>query len=148
MIAVDTNVLLRYLLGDDAQQAEQASLLIGGQESVLITDVVLVETIWTLSGRKYLVDKEGIVDMVEALFREPNVCFEDDQTVWRALQTYRGAESVKGGKRQKGVDFADALIVYKAQSTAAARGGQLTAVYTFDAPASRLPCARIPSSGR
>ena len=49
MIAIDTNVLLRYLLQDDEKQANKATKLILGAESVLITDVVLTETIWTLS---------------------------------------------------------------------------------------------------
>ena len=53
MIAVDTNILLRYLLGDDEQQAEKASILINGDELALITDVVLAEVVWTLAGRKY-----------------------------------------------------------------------------------------------
>ena len=53
MIAVDTNMLLRYLLNDDAAQADIAASLIKGSDTVLITDVVLVETLWTLSGKKY-----------------------------------------------------------------------------------------------
>jgi len=47
MIAIDTNVLLRYLLQDDEQQANRATKLIVGTEPVLISDVVLTETIWT-----------------------------------------------------------------------------------------------------
>ena len=43
MIAVDTNVLLRYLLNDDAVQVDIAASLIKGSDTVLITDVVLVE---------------------------------------------------------------------------------------------------------
>ncbi|MDE0158519.1 MAG: hypothetical protein OXI02_03110 [Candidatus Dadabacteria bacterium] len=53
MIAVDTNVLLRYPLNDDAAQADTAASLIKGGDAVLITDVVLAETLWTLSGKKY-----------------------------------------------------------------------------------------------
>ena len=51
MIAVDTNVLLRYLLEDDARQSKKASSIITGKNSVLVTDIVLVETIWTLKKR-------------------------------------------------------------------------------------------------
>ena len=53
MIAVDTNVLLRYLLHDDDLQAAQADAIFNTAETILITDVVLVETVWTLVGRKY-----------------------------------------------------------------------------------------------
>ena len=43
MIAIDTNVLLRYLLRDDEAQAERARCIIECGERVLITDVVLAE---------------------------------------------------------------------------------------------------------
>ena len=39
VIAVDTNVLLRRLLNDDATQAEKARRLFETQESVLVADV-------------------------------------------------------------------------------------------------------------
>ena len=60
MIAVDTNVLLRYLLNDDAAQAHIAANLIKGDDMVLITDVVLAETLWTLSGKKYRLNKDQL----------------------------------------------------------------------------------------
>jgi predicted nucleic acid-binding protein len=53
VIAVDTNVLLRYLLWDDERQALKADRLMNGPAAVLITDVVLAETLWTLKGKKY-----------------------------------------------------------------------------------------------
>ena len=56
MIAIDTNVLLRYLLADDAIQYRKAKVLIEARYPVLITDVVLVETVWTLAGRRYNLD--------------------------------------------------------------------------------------------
>ena len=45
MIAADTNVLLRYVLRDDQGQAERARSLIDKATRVLITDVVLAETV-------------------------------------------------------------------------------------------------------
>ena len=39
MIAIDTNVLLRYLLADDASQHHMAKALIEAQRPALITDV-------------------------------------------------------------------------------------------------------------
>ena len=39
MIAVDTNVLLRRLLNDDAVQAEKARQVFESKESILATDV-------------------------------------------------------------------------------------------------------------
>ena len=56
MIAIDTNVLLRYLLADDAVQHNKAALKIKSSQPVLITDIVLVETVWTLTGQRYKLD--------------------------------------------------------------------------------------------
>ena len=47
-------------------------------ETLLITDVVLVETVWTLAGRKYRLAKAELVAVLERLFSEPNIRFEDD----------------------------------------------------------------------
>ena len=52
MIAIDSNVLLRHLLEDSRAQAKKAHHLMLGDQAVLITDVVLAETIWTLKGKK------------------------------------------------------------------------------------------------
>jgi len=139
LIAADTNVLLRYVLHDDEAQAARADDLFDSAEPVLITDVVLAETVWTLCGRKYRLAKADLVAVLERLFSEPNVRFEDDQVVWHALQAYKGttAEGVAGST--KGAGFADALIVFKARRTASDAGEALTGVYTFDAAMRQLP---------
>ncbi|MBL4790833.1 MAG: type II toxin-antitoxin system VapC family toxin [Kordiimonadaceae bacterium] len=140
MIAIDTNVLLRYLLQDDASQAAKAQRLITGHERVLVTDVVLVETIWTLRGKKYALDKEALVAVLMALFEEANIRFENGQTVWKALGDYRAAKAVRG----KEADFADALIIAKAKWLAGAEGEAFGGVYTFDKAAQTLPGAKVP----
>ncbi len=61
MIAIDTNVLLRYLLNDDQRQAAIADKLINGTDAVLITDIVLVESVWTLKGKKYQLNKTDLI---------------------------------------------------------------------------------------
>ncbi|MFV1998605.1 MAG: PIN domain-containing protein [Acidiferrobacterales bacterium] len=139
MIAIDTNVLLRYLLWDDKAQAAKADKLINGSSPVLITDVVLTETLWTLKGKKYRLDKTTIVGVLSSLFEEPNVCFEDGQTVWQALNDYRQAKPVKVGGKKKEAGFSDALIVNKAKFYAKEKGETLSGVYTFDLAAQKLP---------
>ena len=138
MIAIDTNVLLRYLLWDDKPQAAKADRLINGAEPVLVTDVVLVETLWTLKGKKYRLDKSALVDVLDALFEEPNIHFEDDQTVWQALSDYWQARSVKVGNKKKEADFTDALIANKARFHATEKGSTLNGVYTFDRAAQTI----------
>jgi predicted nucleic-acid-binding protein len=144
MIAIDTNVLLRYLLWDNRIQAAKAETLIAGSTPVLITDVVLAETVWTLKGRKYKLDKTTMIGVINSLFEEPNICFEDGQTVWRALNDYRTAKQVKVGNRKKGADFPDALIVNKSKYIAGENGETLNGVYTFDAAAQVIPGTATP----
>lgn len=132
MIAVDTNVVLRRLLADDAGQAERANALFDGREMVLITDVVLVETVWTLKGKRYGATKEDITTAVMSLIEEPNVLFEDKQVVWSALNDFMSARPVKTSDGMKSADFADALIVNKARSVAKATDQKYSTTYTFD----------------
>ena len=133
MIAVDTNVLLRYLLRDHDTQAPEARQLFESGERVLITDVVLAESVWTLLGRRYRAARTDVIALVGRLLQEPNVRFEDDEVIFSALHAYR----------ENDVDFADALIVHKALKLATA-DDELHAVYTFDAAALQLPHTAAP----
>lgn len=139
MIAIDTNVLLRYLLWDNKEQSAKADKLINGPAPVLITDVVLSETLWTLKGKKYKLDKAAMIDVVNSLFEEANIRFEDGQTVWRALNDYRQAKPVKVGGKKKEADFSDALVVNKAKFYTVENGEALDGVYTFDLAAQAIP---------
>ena len=132
MIAVDTNVLLRRLLNDDAGQAEKARRLFETRESVLITDVVLAETIWTLQGKRYRAGKEDIAAVVMGLHEERNVVFESRQAVWSALNDYLDASPVKTASGIMTANLADALVVNKAKITAQHRNEQYHGTYTYD----------------
>lgn len=140
MIAIDTSILLRYLLGDNEVQAAKAEKLVCSKELVLITDVVLVETIWTLKGKKYRLKKSELIAVIQALFKEPKIRFEDGQTVWLALGDYRKSKP----KRGKEADFSDALIVRKAKFTANGQKVDFGGVYTFDVAAQSLPGTKVP----
>ena len=121
MIAIDTNVQLCYHLRDDVVRAERAWRVIQGGERVLITDAVLAETVWSLASRRNRVTWADLIDLINNLLQDANVCYEDDEVVWGAPLAYRWTKA----------DFADALIVCKAEEQAA-EGDGLSAVYTFD----------------
>ena len=59
-----------------------------------------------------------MVRLVNALFAEPNIVFEDGQTVWRALNDYKKVPPVKVAGKKKYADFPDALLVNKARHQA------------------------------
>lgn len=132
MIAIDTNVLLRYLLWDDVTQAKKADKLINDNSLVLITDVVLVETVWTLKGNKYKLNREGVSLMISTLFEEKNICFENPQVVWNTLNDFITSKPIKVGNKNNYADFSDALIVNKAKFYAIQNNKELEGVYTFD----------------
>ena len=88
---------------------------------------------WTLAGCRYRATRADLIDLINNLLQGANLCFEDDEVVWSALQAYRRTEA----------DFADALIVCKAEKLAA-EGDGLSTVYTFDDVALQLPSTAKP----
>jgi predicted nucleic-acid-binding protein len=103
MIALDTNVLVRYLVEDDETQSRRATKLIEAaltrEEEIFISDVVMCETVWVLSSA-YRFSRDEIADTLAALLRARSVVFTSADRLARSLDAYR-----KG----KG-DFADYLI--------------------------------------
>ncbi|MGS0742214.1 PIN domain-containing protein [Glaciimonas sp. GG7] len=142
MIAVDTNVLLRRLLGDDLSQAAKARKLFDQAEQILITDIVLAETIWTLKGKRYKASKEDIATVIMGLLEEPNVVFESQQAVWSALNDYLNAPVIKTPDGMRTADLPDALVVNKAKATMVQWGATYEATYTFDLAAQALAGAK------
>jgi len=111
MRAVDTNVVVRFLTGDDAAQFKHARRVMEGG-AVFIPKTVLLETEWVLR-RAYSIAPEQILDALESLARATEVVIEDEAAIEQALQWYRG-----------GMDLADALHI--------ASRGVATQFLTFD----------------
>ena len=107
MIAVDTNVLIRLLMADDAAQAAKARRLLDAQaeadKPIWVSDTVLVELLWTLS-RAYGRTREDLAAALRALSRNASVAFESSEAVGAALELFT----------QGGADFADCLLCVKA----------------------------------
>jgi predicted nucleic-acid-binding protein len=126
MIGLDTNVLVRYFVGDDPVQATKARMIIEEEltaaEPGWINRVVLAELGWVLS-RSYKRSDEEIADTVEWLLSVEQLRVEGPDIVSVAVDLCR---------RSIG-DFADALI----GATDREAGCRHTA--TFDRKATRLP---------
>lgn len=119
MIALDTNVLLRYLVEDDAVQFKHAVRVIESAnergESCFLDGIVLCEAIWVLeSGYKY--SKSDIVKVLRKIVTTKNFEIESRDAVLKALDEY---EAGKG-------DFSDYLIGHINEE----KGCEQT--YTFD----------------
>ena len=140
MIAIDTNVLLRYLLADDASQHSKACNTIKTLRPVLIVDAVLAETVWTLTGKRYRLDKSSICSVIRTLLGDGVFVFEDSQVIWSALCDYDESKSIRG----KALDFVDALIFHKSHAAAKNKDFALKAFYSFDKALAQLPGSKSP----
>lgn len=96
MHGVDTNVIVRYLTGDDSQQADKARAVIG-QRPVFVPRTVLLEVEWVLRG-VYGLPSEQIIPALRALAGLPGVLVEDAGLVAKAMEW-----------AEAGMDFADAI---------------------------------------
>ena len=96
-IAIDTNVLVRYLTWDDEPQARKAAELIEAADQVHVSTVVLCEVVWVLT-RAYQYKRHEIVPVLERLVAGRE--FEIDQVAART-----GLRLLEAGG-----DFADELI--------------------------------------
>jgi predicted nucleic-acid-binding protein len=123
MLALDTNVLVRYLAQDDAKQSAAATRLIeqrlGATDRGFVSLVTLLETVWVMESR-YGADAALVAGILSDLLETAALEVQDAPAVRAALLLYRGG----------GVDLHDCLIV----SLAAERKAR---VVTFDAKAAR-----------
>ena len=123
MIGLDTNVLVRYIMQDDAAQSKVATDLIEALRADapgFIPLVVVIELVWVLSSC-YGLRREQLVTALETLLRTAELVVENAEVVWRAVRNYRAG----------GGDFADCLL----QCSAAQAGCERTV--TFDRGAAR-----------
>jgi predicted nucleic-acid-binding protein len=96
MLAVDTNIVVRYLARDNAAQTARADRLFHTQP-ILLPKTVVLETELVLRYR-YGFDRQAIVASLRALAGLPDVHLEDAPVVAQALDWFAA-----------GMDFADAL---------------------------------------
>ena len=123
MLALDTNVLVRYLAQDDVRQSAAATRLIEQRlsptERGFVSLVALLETVWVMQSR-YAADTALIAGILSDLLDTSVLELQDAAAVRAALPRYRVG----------GVDLHDCLIVGLAEQ----RGAR---VVTFDAKAAK-----------
>lgn len=123
MIGLDTNVLVRYIMQDDAKQAAKATKLIESltaDEPGFVTLTSVIELVWVLSSC-FDLTREQIAQVLDVLLRSKQLVVDQADQVVRALRTYSSGSA----------DFADCLI----ERTASSKGCAKT--MTFDVGASK-----------
>lgn len=99
MIAVDTNVVVRLIVADDAGQGQRAARLFTHAPEIFIPKTVLLETAWVLQSA-YGFPRDQVAEALRRLAGLPNVLVEDAEQMAAALDLARS-----------GMDVADALYL-------------------------------------
>lgn len=109
MIALDTNVLVRFLVKDDPLQTRKAKALVDGldddQKRAYVSDIVVCELIWVLA-RGYQFERKQIVETLRQLVAARQLQFSSGDNVIRALAAFEEGQG----------DFADYLIREQAKT--------------------------------
>lgn len=124
MIALDTNVLARYLVRDDEGQAESARALLESlttERPGYVCREVVVELVWVLE-RAYGVSRERVAAIMRELVATQSLVIEAADDVARAAFRYEAG----------GPGFSDLMILAAAERSGA------PPLRTFDRKAARL----------
>ena len=119
MIAFDTNLIVRAILGDNARQAAAVEREIKNAvrrgSPIFLSDIVLCELVWVLGRSARLARAIIAAKLADLLATELNTV-TDEEAVGRAIEAYRTGKG----------DFADYLLRERALAAGA------TEVLTFD----------------
>lgn len=102
MLSLDTNVLARYLLGDDVEQQKQAKILISNYQCFILMTVIL-ELAWVLKSSK--ISKAMIIQKLIEISKLTNIHLENENAFKVAMQY-----------AINGMDIADAIHLALSQS--------------------------------
>ncbi len=115
---IDTNVILRYLIGDDPEKAARATVLMerveDGLQNIEIPSIVVAETTWTLE-KFYNVPREEIANKLLTIFSFNGVKGSEKKAIIKALHSYASMK----------IDFIDCFLAEQSVE-------KKMAIYSFD----------------
>lgn len=130
MAALDTNVLVRFLVQDDAKQGLLARELIRSTlakgEPLFVPVTVMLELEWVLRSN-FGFDKAQIILTLASLLSASELSFESEKSVEVALELFR----------QNKADFSDCVHIALSHSAG------MTPMWTFDRAASKVDGAKL-----
>lgn len=130
MIAVDSNIFMRWLLNDDKEQADAIAALVRkfekGGERLWASDTVIAEVVWVLES-VYDVSPKDVSQYIESLLDVQTFEFENRERLLRAVELYRAHQ----------VDFIDCYIV------ASAKDKGIATVLSYDRDFRKMPIKAI-----
>lgn len=99
MRAVDTNVLVRLMVGDDERQVAQAEAFV--RDGAWVPQLALAEAIWVLTS-VYARHQDDLADAIEMLLSHEHLAIQDAEVVAAAVVQFR---------RSPKVGFSDCLML-------------------------------------
>ncbi len=130
MASLDTNVLVRFLVRDDADQAAAATSLIRSAvrkgEPLFVPVTVLLELEWVLRSA-FGFDKPAVLQALFGLLGSFDLAFESEGAIELAVAQYE----------RSAADFSDGLHVALAQQA------NQSPLWTFDKAAAKLDGAKL-----
>jgi predicted nucleic-acid-binding protein len=123
MIGIDTNILVRFLAQDHAEQSLRADALLqtlSAQEPGFVSLVSLIELAWVMRSR-YHVSKSDLIQSLEGLLNSPELVIESQPAVAQAIKRFGEAKA----------DFTDCLIERSGHSAGCKH------TFTFDVNAAK-----------
>lgn len=129
MIGMDTNILLRVILEDDAAQSRQVRVFLEKRTALdpgYVSLITLCEFAWVLT-RFYRLSRAAVADALDALLHMENIEVESAEVVQQAVASFRATQA----------GFSDCCIA----AFGANAGSEYT--FTFDKAAAKLPGMRL-----
>jgi len=124
-IFIDTNILLRYLTGDDPEKFERCKDLFKQaleKKIILLTsDMVIAELIWTLDSF-YKVPKDEIIEKVTIIVNTPNLKIPNKKLLSEVLVLFS----------QENIDYIDAYNAVFMKSNSCAQ------IFSYDKDFDRI----------
>lgn len=102
---IDTNILVRHLTGDPAHLAARATRFLESERNLLLTDLVLAETLYVLESF-YKAPRAQIAEAMRSLIAFDSIISVDPALLLRSIEVYETDR----------LDFAEAYLVASAES--------------------------------
>jgi len=107
---IDTNILVRHLTGDPPDMAARASRFLALESHLLLTDLVVAETVYVLESF-YEAPREQVAGAMRSMIAFDSILCVDPALLLWTIEVYE----------VEGLDFADAYLVACAESTGVGR---------------------------
>ena len=127
MVAVDTSVLVRILIDDEAQRGQvvKARSFAKKVGSVFVSQIVQIELVWVLEAA-YRFPHQQVLSILEHLFENSAFVLQNEDEFSTGLKVFKTEHK----------DFSDCLIYAESLT-------KKCELVTFDKKFSRLPCLKL-----